>query len=78
VQERRTDSEILRNIERSQAAMHASLFGVDGNNGFVRNTNDRLNVHSSRISELQKWMWALGGGGSVIAFLLAHHLLAAH
>lgn len=40
--------------------------GLDQHNEIV----DKLGKHDKRLSNLEKWMWILVGGGMVLAFLL--------
>lgn len=70
------EDNLLRENNDLLNKMYAALFGIDGNNGFVGTTKQRLDSHTGRIGVIEKWMWMLTGGGMVVAFLVAHHLIA--
>lgn len=77
MQEQRSDSEVLRSIEKNVNEQRAMLFGVNGTPGFVSVATVRLNDHAKSIDFLKKFAWTLAGGGAVLAFMFAHHMLAA-
>lgn len=67
--------ELLRDTNETVTKIHTALFGINGDNGFVGSTKLRLDAHANRVNVIEKWMYTLTGGGIVIAFLVAHHLL---
>jgi ABC-type Fe3+-hydroxamate transport system substrate-binding protein len=71
-----SDSELLKEIHERTIRMDAALFGAsNGDEGFVKRTNARLNDHSKRVGQLEKWRYYIAGGIAVIVFLIGQHLI---
>lgn len=72
-----SDSEILRQINERSSRMEARLFGATENDeGFVQVTTSKLVDYGKRIGSLELWRSLLIGGGAVLTYLVAQHLLS--
>lgn len=69
------DSQILRDIHESTTQMRTYLFGVNGTDGFIKQTNLALQSHGRRLNSMERWRWALSGAWSVVTALFGWHAL---
>lgn len=68
------DSDLLRRIDKNVGEMHVQLFHPQ--TGFIPETKTLLANHNTRVGRLEKFAWLTIGGGIVIIWIIAHHLLS--
>jgi hypothetical protein len=67
------DQSILHEIRDGVNTIKQTLYGPEGqpDEGFVKQTKDRLNNHAGRIGTLENWRTLVVGAGVVIFAILA-------
>lgn len=70
-----SDSQLLRSIDTKVTEMRTALFGLPGDKGFIKATEDDLASHNTRIGRIEKWMYTVIGALIVLAFLVTHNMI---